>query len=82
MPGSGITVPGLDQDVRLENAFDILLANAPARLFFMSLVKDTNINMVVHPSVEVEISLDLEERHSARGDGFDARSLRLRIQAE
>ena len=60
MPSSGITVPGLEQDVRLENAFDISVANAPARLFFMSLVKDTNINMVVHPSVEGEISLDLK----------------------
>jgi len=60
MPASGITVPGLEQDIRLENAFDISVANAPARLFFMSLVKDTNINMVVHPSVEGEISLDLK----------------------
>ena len=60
MPASGITVPGLDQDIRLENAFDISVANVPARLFFMSLVKDTNINMVVHPSVEGQISLDLK----------------------
>ena len=60
LPGSGISVPGLDQDFRLENAFDISVSNAPARLFFMSLVKDTNINMVVHPSVEGEISLDLK----------------------
>jgi MSHA biogenesis protein MshL len=60
VPGSGITVPGLDQDYRLENAFDISVSNAPARLFFMSLVKDTNLNMVVHPSVEGEISLDLK----------------------
>ena len=60
LPGSGISVPGLEQDFRLENAFDISVANAPARLFFMSLVKDTNINMVVHPSVEGEISLDLK----------------------
>jgi MSHA biogenesis protein MshL len=60
LPGSGISVPGLDQDIRLENAFDISVDNAPARLFFMSLVKDTNINMVVHPSVEGDISLDLK----------------------
>jgi len=60
LPGTGISLPGLDQDIRLESAFDISVANAPARLFFMSLVKDTNINMVVHPSVEGEISLDLK----------------------
>jgi MSHA biogenesis protein MshL len=60
LPGSGITVPGLEQDVRMETAFDISVENVPARLFFMSLVKDTNINMVVHPSVEGKISLDLK----------------------
>ena len=60
LPGSGISVPGLSQDLKQETAFDISVSNAPARLFFMSLVKDTNINMVVHPSVEGEISLDLK----------------------
>ena len=60
VPGSGISVPGLEQEVRQETAFDISVSNAPARLFFMSLVRDTNINMVVHPSVDGEISLDLK----------------------
>ncbi|MDH3449074.1 MAG: pilus (MSHA type) biogenesis protein MshL [Gammaproteobacteria bacterium] len=60
MPGSGISVPGLEQDVRPEPTFDISVSNAPARLFFMSLVRDTNLNMVVHPSVSGEISLDLK----------------------
>lgn len=60
LPASGISVPGLKQDLKQENAFDISVSNAPARLFFMSLVKGTNINMVVHPSVAGEISLDLK----------------------
>jgi len=60
VPGSGIAVPGLEQDLKFETAFDISVSKAPARLFFMSLVKDTNINMVVHPSVAGEISLDLK----------------------
>ncbi|MDH3763552.1 MAG: secretin N-terminal domain-containing protein, partial [Gammaproteobacteria bacterium] len=60
LPDSGISVPGLEQELKQEAAFDISVSNAPARLFFMSLVKDTNVNMVVHPSVEGEISLDLK----------------------
>lgn len=60
VPGSSIAVPGLDEDLKFETAFDISVSKAPARLFFMSMVKDTNINMVVHPSVEGEISLDLK----------------------
>lgn len=60
LPGSGISVPGLEADLKQETAFDISVSNAPARLFFMSLVKNTNTNMVVHPSVKGEISLDLK----------------------
>jgi MSHA biogenesis protein MshL len=60
MPGSGIGVPGLLEDIKEEAAFDMSVSNAPAKLFFMSLVKDTDINMMVHPSVEGEISLDLK----------------------
>lgn len=57
---SGIAVPGLDDNVRQQIAFDISVSNAPARVFFMSLVRDTDVNMVVHPSVSGEISLDLK----------------------
>ena len=60
LPGSGIGVPGLIEDIEQETAFDMSVSNAPAKLFFMSLVRDTDINMVVHPSVGGEISLDLK----------------------
>ena len=60
LPGSGVAIPGLIDDIKQETAFDMSVSNAPARLFFMSLVKDTDINMVVHPSVEGEISMDLK----------------------
>jgi MSHA biogenesis protein MshL len=60
LPGSGISIPGLSEDIKQEAAFDISVSNAPAKLFFMSLVKDTDTNMVVHPSVQGELSLDLK----------------------
>ncbi len=61
MPASGISIPGLQQIEKPEQRFDISVANAPADVFFMSLVADTDINMVVHPSVSGTISLDLKK---------------------
>ncbi len=60
MPPTGISIPGLLPTVIEEPRFDISVANAPADVFFMSLVADTDINMVVHPSVSGTISLDLK----------------------
>ncbi len=42
-----------------EERFHITVENAPADQFLMSLVADTDINMVVHPEVDQRISLEL-----------------------
>ncbi len=60
MPATGIRIPGLQEEVKAEQRFDVSVANAPADVFFMSLVNDTDVNMVVHPSVAGNISLDLK----------------------
>ena len=41
--------------------YDIDVQNAPAQVFFMGLVKDTDYNMVVHPDVDGTISLTLRD---------------------
>lgn len=40
--------------------FDIAVVNAPAKSFFLGLVRDTPYNIVVHPDVAGTISLDLK----------------------
>lgn len=44
-----------------EETFDISVQQVPARSFFVSLVADTNTNVVVHPEVEGSITLDLSD---------------------
>jgi MSHA biogenesis protein MshL len=44
-----------------EERFHVTVENAPARQFLMSLVADTDLNMVVHPDVNQAISLELKD---------------------
>ena len=48
------------QSPTAEERFDIAVEDAPAAAFFMSLVADSEINMVVHPSVTGTVSLKLK----------------------
>lgn len=61
MPDTTAGFPGQVNIIDSEPRFDISVANASADVFFMSLVSDTDVNMIVHPSVTGLISLDLKK---------------------
>lgn len=49
---------GTEQDT--EQRFDLSAENTPIQIFLMSLVKGTPYNMVVHPSVKGDVSINLK----------------------
>jgi len=59
LPPLNVELSGVGQ-APVERRFDITVDHAPAKAFFMSLVKDTPYNMVTHLSVQGEISLSLK----------------------
>ncbi len=59
MPPLNIEFSGITR-TPIERRFDITVDRVNARIFFMSLAKDTPYNMVVHPDVKGKISLSMK----------------------
>lgn len=59
LPPIDINVPGTT-GIDTEPRFDLKVNRAAARTFFMGLVQGTPYNMVVHPKVKGQITLDLK----------------------
>jgi MSHA biogenesis protein MshL len=55
-----VGAPGSARADDVEPRFDVAVVNAPAKSFFMGLVRDMPYNMVVQPDVSGVISLDLK----------------------
>ncbi|HEX5054895.1 MAG TPA: pilus (MSHA type) biogenesis protein MshL [Gammaproteobacteria bacterium] len=60
LPGYTPSLPGKLSQPAHEERFDINVNRVNARVFFMGLVQDTPINIVVHPDVDGVISLNLK----------------------
>ena len=62
-------MPGMDEQLAedaattgaAEDRFDLSVTDASARAFFMGLVEGTPYNMVVHPDVQGQLSLELKD---------------------
>ncbi|MGI9328049.1 MAG: pilus (MSHA type) biogenesis protein MshL [Pseudomonadales bacterium] len=52
--------PGLAAADESELAFDLVVDDVPVSAFFQALVADTDYNVVVHPGVKGNVSLDLD----------------------
>lgn len=59
LPPLNVELSGVTQ-APIERRFDIIVNRAKAKTFFMSLVKGTSYNMVVHPGLKGKISLSLK----------------------
>ena len=53
-------IPAIVPPIEDHKRFDIAASQVPARDFFMGLVEGSPVNMVVHPEVSGEISVDLK----------------------
>ena len=56
-----LSVSGGEPKVEQDERFDISVNQVPARAFFLGLVRDTGFNIVVHPEVAGNITLELSD---------------------